>query len=424
MDTEYLKKVGLYILTVLLSLGAIFYLGYHIWHTLTREVETAPVTEFTAENTVKCDAYIFRNESPLQRTTGGQSIVPSVREGEKVQAGSEVAKVYSGSAPGTVAEISDMEERIKLLESCVEGGTVSLKESGKLEEDIYAVLSGIRNASERGDVRTAQGLRTSLLTLLNKRSLLAGGTNGNFEAELAELRAKKESLGNPLGSYLESITAKQGGYYYSEADGYEEVFVASELENMSYDDLKNKLSASPKNAENTAGKTVTDSYWYAVCPLEKKYLETYKPGGSCTATFSGDVTLQMEVSRILSGNDGIILILRTNYLPRGFSFARTQKAELVTETCKGYKVPVGAVRMVNGTPGVYVLDGVTVRFRKIKTIHKTDSYYVAAPEPQKTGEEAVEEEVSVEEETYKWLRFHDNLIIEGKGLFDGRVVGK
>ncbi len=423
MDTEYLKKVGLYILTVLLSLGAIFYLGYHIWHTLTREVETIPVTEFTAENTVKCDAYIFRNESPLRRTTGGKSIVPSVREGEKVQAGSEVAKVYSDSAPGTVAEISDMEERIKLLESCVEGGSVSLKESGKLEEDIYAVLSEIRDASGRGDVRTAQVLRTSLLTLLNKRSLLAGGGNGNFEAELAELRTKKDSLGNSLGSYLESITAQHSGYYYSEADGYEEVFAASELGNMSYDDVLAKLKASPKNAENTAGKIVTDSYWYAVCPLEKKYLETYKPGGSCTATFSGDCTLEMEVSRILSGNDGIILILRTNYLPRDFSFERTQKAELVTETCKGYKVPVGAVRMVNGTPGVYVLDGVTVRFRKIKTIYKTDAYFVAAPEPRKTGEEAVEEDNS-EEETAKWLRFHDNLIIEGKGLFDGRVVGK
>jgi len=31
MDTEYLKKVGLYVLSAIASIGIVFYLGYHIW---------------------------------------------------------------------------------------------------------------------------------------------------------------------------------------------------------------------------------------------------------------------------------------------------------------------------------------------------------------------------------------------------------
>ncbi len=422
MDTEYLKKVGLYILTVLICVGTVFYLGYHVWHTVTREVETATVTELTAENTTACDAYIFRNENLLLRTTGGQSLVPTVREGQKVQAGSEVARIYSGDSPQTVSEISDIEERIKLLESCSDGGTVSLKESTKIEGDIYDVLSQIRETSDLGDVRTAQGLRSSLMTLLNKRSLLAGGNTAGFASEIAELNRKKQELSSSLGSYLESVTAVKGGYYYSETDGYENVFVASELEKMSYEEMKKTLTMSPDSAENCAGKTVSDSYWYLVCPIEKKYLETYKIGGNCSVKFAGELELSMEVTKILSGNDEIILILRTNYLPSGFNFTRMQRVSLVTGTCKGYKVPISAVRVVNGETGVYILDGVTVRFARIKTVFRTDAYYLAAPEPTVSPEEEVKEEE--ETEKVRWLRFHDNLIIEGKGLYDGRVVGK
>lgn len=420
MDTEYLKKVGLYILTVLLSVGTLFYLGYHVWRSVTREVETAPVTEITAEDTATCDAYIFRSEAPLYQTAGGQSILPTVREGEKVQVGDEVARVYSGNSPQTVAQIADIDNRISLLESCGSGGTVSLKESSKIESDIYTVMSEIREASDNGDAATAQGLRTSLLTLLNKRSLLTGGTV-NFTSEIEELKAKKQTLGNSLEACLETVRATAGGYYYSDTDGYETVFKASELSDISYESLAQVLSSSPQSTENCAGKTVTDSYWYAVCPLDRKYLETYKAGDDCTVRFSGDLSLTMEVYRILSGNGGIMLILRTNYLPEGFSFARMQKVQLVTDICRGYKVPITAVRVVNGETGVYILDGVTVRFCRINTVLKKDTYYIAAPEPEQSDEEETEE--TEETDSVRWLRFHDNLITEGKGLYDGRVVG-
>ena len=424
MDTEYLKKVGLYILTALLSLGAVFYFGYHIWHSVTKEVKTVPVTEFTADNTVSCDAYIFRSEIPLHITGSGRSAVPCARDGERVQIGSEVAKVYSESSPRTVAEISDVESRIKLLESGGMNGTVSLKESSRIEAEIYSTLAEIREASAVGDIRTAQDLRAVLLTLMNKRSLLSGGGAADFRAEIGQLEAKKQELSASLGSYLESITASSGGYYYSVTDGYETVFKAEDIEEMSYESMKKVLSSSPVKEDNRAGKIVTDSYWYAVCPLDKKYLETFRLEKDYTVKFAGDFNITMEVYKILSGEDGIAVILKTNYLPDSFTFTRMQSAELVTGTSSGLKVPVAAVRVVSGKVGVYVLDEATVKFARIDTIVKNDSYYVVSPKaPEEADEEPAETDENGEEIAERWLRFHDNLIVEGKGLYDGRIIG-
>lgn len=417
MDTEYLKKVGLYILTVLLSVAALFYVGYHIWKTLTRDVETVPVTEFTAENTAESKAYIFRTEIPVFKTAGGQSILTQVSEGEKVQAGQTVAKVYSGSSPAAVAEISDIEERIELLEGS--DGAVSLKESSKIEEEIYRTLAEIRDFSAKGDVQSARQLRSGLLSLLNKRALLTTGTE-NFKSEIEALKAQKAALSSSLSSLLEDVTSPQSGYYYSDTDGYETVFSSGDLENITYDALTELLSSQPAENPSAVGKVVTDSYWYAVCPLERKYLEVYKEGGSCTVNFPGDFVITMEVSRILSSNEGVYVILRTNDLPSGFSFTRSQKVELVTEAYTGFKVPVSAVRVVNGQTGVYILDGVTVRFARIETVKREDTYYIVSPEPRKSAEDEVQED---KEEESRYLRFHDNLITEGKGLYDGLVIG-
>ena len=89
MDTEYLKRVGLYILGALLSIGLVFYLGYHIWRTFTLEVETTPALQTTVQATDEASGYIFRYEVPVSGTVGGGSAVASVRVGESVKAGGE-----------------------------------------------------------------------------------------------------------------------------------------------------------------------------------------------------------------------------------------------------------------------------------------------------------------------------------------------
>ena len=87
----------------------------------------------------------------------------------------------------------------------------------------------------------------------------------------------------------------------------------------------------------------------------------------------------------------------------------------------GLKVPASAIRMINGETGVYVLDVVTVRFRTAKIIYSTDNSYIVRL-PEDTDEPENEEEEEEGAKKTPALRLHDNIIIEGKGLYEVSTV--
>lgn len=439
MDTDYLKKVGLYILSALGAIGLIFYFGYHIWHSLTREVETQPVTKITTERTLEADGYIFRSEIPVYYTSSGGSVVPTAAEGEKINVGGSIAGVYSGSSPDVVSHIRELEDQIALLTSCKEGGVSASKDSASIDRDINSALSGIREAAGKGNALDAVALRPSLLGAVNKRALLTGSDTG-IGADISALENEKKELVSRLGSCLENVYAEQSGYYYSTVDGYERIFDPSLLKDITFDETV-QLLQSPAEAQTgrCAGKIVTSSVWYTVFKADRKYAGIFTAGEECSVKFkSNETTLKMDIESVLESGDEAVFILSTNYVPSGFDYTRVQGIELIETEYTGLRVPAGAVRIVDGETGVYILDGSTVRFRAISVLYRGDGICIADADPDgKAAEDGGEDETSDGTETVDtdeadsedgesktpWLRLHDTIIVSGKGLYDGRVIG-
>ena len=73
MDKKYLRQVALYVLSVLLSIGLILYIGYHLFYGLTQKTETATATVATVGSALEMDVYIFRDEIPLTASSAGSS---------------------------------------------------------------------------------------------------------------------------------------------------------------------------------------------------------------------------------------------------------------------------------------------------------------------------------------------------------------
>lgn len=432
MDTEYLKKVGLYVLGALLSLGLVFYFGYHIWRSVTKEVETQPVTKADAERCIEMDGYIFRSEVPVYTSSGG-SVIPSVSEGEMVNIGGSIANVYSQSAPDVVAHIAEIEDRISLLRSCLDGGTSSFGDSANIDGEIYAALSEIRRESGLGNAASAVALRPSLISSINRRGLLTGSA-ADINADITALESEKNSLMSSLGALLQNVSAPSSGYYYSDVDGYENVFRPESLGDLTFDEALTLLSTPPESVgAGCAGKMVTSSVWYTLCRAERKYVNTFPKGSECVAEFkSNEISLTMTVEQIIEGESEAVFVLSSRQVPQGFDFSRVQKIELVEAEYTGLRVPIGAVRIVNGETGVYILDGSTVRFRAISVIYRGDGICIVDPDPDGTkkknegenGDGASDDENEAENENKTpWLSLHDNLIVSGKGLYDGRVIG-
>ena len=76
--------------------------------------------------------------------------------------------------------------------------------------------------------------------------------------------------------------------------------------------------------------------------------------------------------------------------------------------------------MVDGKTGVYILDGDIVRFRLADVIFEDEDYYVISTESAKTADN---QEDTEDGKTYYYLTLYDNVIVSGKSLFDGKIIG-
>ncbi len=428
MDTDYLKRVGQYIITALLALGVIVYFGYHIWSTFKPDVKAEAVFQSTVTKSVDVDGYIFRNEIPLNSNSKG-TLVPSVSDGERVRAFGEAAGIYNSSDPSMVERINEIDTQIDLLSAASSDNSITLKDATKIENELYSVMTQIRRALERGDAETANKLRSSLVSGTNKKEILMGNS-GDIALRLSELRTQRSALVAALGQRVEAITTQKSGYYYSEGDGYEAIFDPAVLESADYESLKGLTSSSPDKKPN-AGKVVTDSKWYVVCFVESGIGGHMKEGEYRNVTFAynGSRTIEMKLEQLIRGEDGYACVFSTTLMPDGFEYARVQPIEISMAEYTGFKIRISDVRIIDGKYGVYVLDGSTVKFRLISIITDYEGYYIVETDPEVDDEQVEEEDeseenVPAEKESYRYLKLHDMIITEGTGLYHGRILGK
>lgn len=431
MDTDYLKRVAIYIASAIISLGIIVYFGYHIWSSFTPDVKTEPIGESTITKTADTEGYIFRREHLLTSSASG-TVVPTASEGEKLGVNAEAAKIYSSGASDAVARIAEIDARLMLLRECTDTSTVTLKDASKFDSEIYDTMTEMRQALDRGDAKTASALRQELISLASKKSILMGGTV-NMDTEIAALESERKNLVSQLGSCLDTVHTKNvSGYYYSSVDGYEGAFDASILESADFNTIKKAVSSTPADTSKYVGKLVTDSRWYVVCYVDKGVGSVMTEGETrdVVFTYNGELRLSMRLDRLIRGEDSYVCVFSTDYMPQGFEYTRCQPVKITMSSYTGFKVRISSVRLLGDLQGVYVLDGSTVRFRKISVLTEHEGFYIVETSPDGTSEYTTEtsegetETEKVESDGYSWLRLHDNIITEGTGLYHGRLLGK
>jgi hypothetical protein len=81
---------------------------------------------------------------------------------------------------------------------------------------------------------------------------------------------------------------------------------------------------------------------------------------------------------------------------------------VVADTHEGLRVPKEALRLLDGKWGVYTLSGAVARFKPIEWICETENAYIVEPA----------------ESQSKGLYYYDKIIVTGKEISEGKVVGK
>lgn len=417
MDTKYLKGVLKYMLSAVLCLVLIAYIIYHLTGGLRYDIETTPAQLSTVESTVTATVTVLRNETLIYPQTSGD-VSYLYNDGDKIAKNSVLAEVYpSGLDKDVSRRLFELDRAIRLLESSNMSESEKRTDTASTDVLIRNHLYAILDSADKGNISQADTIADDFLIQLNKRRIITKSVK-NFNEQIAKLKAERNMLAATMPGSESTVISDRVGYFYSTIDGYESVISSENIEKLSYSQYIDMVRSEPKTyaeGENAPiGKLVTDFSWYIACEIDMSELHNYETGKKYSVKFpyNNDLSIPMEMFRIISdaGSQNAVLVFRSDIIPKDFNYLRRQTVQIVKEAYTGYRIPVSAVRVVNGNSGVYILQGSKVIFKKIIPLYEFDGYIVAA-------------EQSKDVDNYRsYLAKNDFVIVKGTELYDGKII--
>lgn len=409
------------ILIGLAALAAVAYLGLQLSLNIGTMIDIDYATYATANDDITTDAYFFREETVLTSQYRGTNTY-FYSDGEKVALGSDVVAVYaSSSAASLQAKINSLNRKIKLLEMSSVTKTYSTSDISRMDETISDDILSILKAVDDGSIYNATLGETDLLITLNRRRSVLGVTV-SYDMQIDSYKAQKQQLEARLSGSSAIQKAPVSGIFYSTVDGYENIFTKKTVDTMTMEDYYALSSATPDQSllGGATGKLVTSSKWYISVCLDKREAARLTDGKSSSYKYkvsfpySGDRTVAMKLERKISQTDfdTVVLIFSSGEAIEGFNFTRAQPVNITRETYTGLRIPVSALRIVDGQKGVYALDGNVVIFKTAEPLYEDNGYYICAL-PDRTKPDTRDA---------KKLSLHDVVVTTSKGIEVGKIV--
>jgi|GEM_PF-1505298 len=196
------------------------------------------------------------------------------------------------------------------------------------------------------------------------------------------------------GEKISDITADCAGWFYSDADGYEDSFSVSAALELTVWNFDATVNAVPSEKNDCIGKIAADYIWYFACKTREN---DFKTGYTYAFDFDGigvDMTLEKS-----DENDGAcVLVFKCGELPSGFDFSREKTATVTSGVYSGAAVPTGAVYKKRDADCIYLFDEGFAREIKVNVIYDNGSECIVGCDTDIVGQ---------------------NIII-GRGLYDGK----
>ena len=387
------------------------YTVYHLVSLFGEDIETFAAGVTTETTVLHYSGYVFRDETVLTSPNAGM-VDYAVEDGVKVAKGQELATVYQ---KGTESRdtVRRLDDQIAVLEQSTRE-TVKGADMGELKQNVsdsYYTLIKLLASGETGGLSYQAD---KLLVGMNQVRSLAEGEAAPASGTLEELKKTRQELLENAGSSI-TYTAERSGYFYSESDGLESYFTMAAAESLTGASFAELLRRSPLVSVGATayGKISYDIEWMLVLPIKPEEQRYFAVGQTYTGVFEENnqtelpLTLEKTVAAPETGMT--LLVFRADRMPEHFTFSRQQNVRLEVDSISGIYVPRDVVQRQEGERGVYILRGSVVYFRYIEILHEGSDYYLVRTDREDS-----------EERTY--LKVNDLIILNGKNMFDGRVL--
>ncbi|GFI71049.1 hypothetical protein IMSAG250_00236 [Clostridiales bacterium] len=377
---------------------------------LSVNIETQTATATTVYDTIETRAVVIRDEKAVGAISG--ITIPAVEDGEKVNAGGEIAMSFSSAENAErYSNFRVLEEKHKYytdLENTSIGNVTDLE---LLEKNILDDVNSYIRAAGRNDINAADDLALNVNDDLTKRAILVGETV-DFSPVISDIEGRISQIDLSSCKPTGYVTADKAGFYSKYTDGCENMIDYSKVKRMSIEDfnacLNNAVSA--KGSTSDGGKVINSFIWYFACVVSAEDVAGLRDGYNAQVVVkSTDTELKCTVVKgadVALSADQTLLILSCNEMDKNISSMRLEDIEIRVKSYTGIKVNSSAVHDKDGEKGVYALVSNIAKWRRADVLYTGDGYVILSYD---------------DPDVQNGIKLYDKIIIRGRDVYDGRV---
>ncbi len=404
------------VLSVLAAVVIVVFFISQIYNISARTFTTEVVYEQNVLNTVDAEMFIIREETVLTVPASGVT-VPLADNAERVSKGSSIAAVFATEeAADNYVELQSLQKKLATYQKIDGQLKLSTVDIEKLTDEINSEFKDILNSAYYNDFENLSDMKLSFSEKLSRKQI-STDKEVDCAAQIARLQSEISVLSS--GSVpSQIITAEASGYYVNKEDGYENIISVDSIDELTPEKLKEALDSEKKEpTSGSIGKIIDGYNWYIACIIDSGNASTFSQGKPVNLIF-GDSDEDIVSTYLYSvkkiNDDESLVVFRCTLMNDELISLRKINGKVVIEEFTGIRVDRDAVRIdENGNTGVFVRRGNIVNFRSLNIIYSEDSFVVAA----KPGENS---DIKL---PYTHLKQYDEVIISGKELKDGMVIG-
>ena len=396
------------ILSALLALFVVLYIGGVVWNTLYDPVKTVSAIYISAEDSIEVTGFVVREEKTLDAVTSG-TIEMQVGEGERAAKGDAVALVYASETDQEKAhQKKELAARITRLETLMNQGN-EVVDLATVDTAIVRMGEQLLDHYETGEFSHIPSVISQIKDKTMSREYIYRD-RAELSNAVNDLKKEQQALGK--ATVRDAVYASSPGYYSSQSDGYETVLACSRVSELTPQKYRELAKTEAVDAQNdgTLGKIITQFYWDFVVLVDQASADRMQLSKSVTLHFDSPQYPSVPATVYWKSEaDGgeVTVALRVQEHIADFTTARRLRAGIVIQTYEGLKVPREAMRVNDeGEQGVYCLIDSQVKFKPVEPVFEKDSYYI----------------VKYDSADTKSLLLYDEIVVSAKELEDRKMV--
>lgn len=399
------------VVTTVKYLAAVFVVMFifaQLYSIFINPVTTDTVYEHLSFSGYSTKGYIIRNETIITQKTDG-ALGYEVENGGRVSKKGTIANIYKSSEDAAnKVYLEQLEQKIASLETIQSYNDLNAADIGALKMNIHNSLITAMQHTQGGRVDTEKAKTDELLSNLNRYQIITGQVS-DFNTLIMKLKAERDALKASMSQTLDVIQSPESGYVIYSVDGYENIINTDELATLSTERMQSiKQGSSDPDA---VCKIVSSYEWYIAAEIPFSEALNLQEGAEVVikTTLPSVPELKVSVKHInkQSVHENAVVVFACSTMNTDLASTRWLEMTVVYEEYEGLKVDNRAIRVVDGVKGVYVLTASQVKFVVINVIWTGENYSIV-------------ERKSTDSKT---LRIYDEIVVKGKNLYDGKIIG-